>query len=260
MKNYHTHTSRCMHASGSDEEYVLAAIQGGYTVLGIADHTPWKYDSDFVANMRMSISDFQDYYKSMNDLKEKYKDQIEIKIGLECEYYPKYMDWLKEFIKENKIDYVIFGNHYYDTDEKQIYYGSCTCDDQMLDEYVSSTIQGLETGLYSYLAHPDLFMRAREWDKKSEEASHKICAYCEKNNILLEYNLAGLRYSIASGKMLYPHDEFWKIAATYNIKAIIGVDAHAPQHLSDTSLYEFAQEKLKDLKIEVIENIKYFEY
>ena len=27
--NYHTHTARCMHATGTDEEYVLSAIKGG---------------------------------------------------------------------------------------------------------------------------------------------------------------------------------------------------------------------------------------
>ena len=85
MKNFHTHTSRCMHASGKDEEYVLAAIEAGYEVLGFSDHTPWKYDSDFVANMRMPLSQFDEYYQSISSLKEKYKDQIEIKIGLECE-------------------------------------------------------------------------------------------------------------------------------------------------------------------------------
>ena len=56
MKNFHTHTRRCMHASGSDEDYVLAAIEAGYEVLGFSDHTPWKYDSNFVANMRMPLS------------------------------------------------------------------------------------------------------------------------------------------------------------------------------------------------------------
>ena len=30
--NYHTHTTRCMHATGSDEDYVLSAIKGGYYV------------------------------------------------------------------------------------------------------------------------------------------------------------------------------------------------------------------------------------
>lgn len=41
--NYHTHTTRCMHAVGSDEEYVLSAIKGGFQILGFSDHTPWKY-------------------------------------------------------------------------------------------------------------------------------------------------------------------------------------------------------------------------
>ena len=38
--NYHTHTTRCMHAVGSDEEYVLSAIKGGFQILGFSDHTP----------------------------------------------------------------------------------------------------------------------------------------------------------------------------------------------------------------------------
>ena len=257
MKNYHTHTYRCMHASGSDEEYVLAAIEAGYTVLGFADHAPWKYDSNFVSKIRMPLSQFNDYYKSIYELKEKYKDEIEIKIGLECEYYPKYTNWLKEFAKENKLDYLIFGNHYYETDELKIYYGTQTIHDNMLDNYVNSTIEGLKTGLYSYIAHPDLFMRARNWDKKCEEATHKICKFCEENEIIMEYNLAGLRYSIVEGKMLYPHDEFWKIASTYKIKAIIGVDAHSPSNLRDTSLFELAHKKLSDWNIEIVENIPY---
>ena len=31
--NYHTHTKRCMHASGEDEEYVEAAIRNGLEVI-----------------------------------------------------------------------------------------------------------------------------------------------------------------------------------------------------------------------------------
>ena len=43
--NYHMHTKRCMHASGSDEDYVLAAIEGGYEEIGFSDHSPWQYKS-----------------------------------------------------------------------------------------------------------------------------------------------------------------------------------------------------------------------
>ena len=31
--NYHSHTKRCGHAIGEDEEYVLAAIANGYTKM-----------------------------------------------------------------------------------------------------------------------------------------------------------------------------------------------------------------------------------
>jgi histidinol-phosphatase (PHP family) len=76
--NYHTHTYRCNHAKGLDEEYVLAAIKNGYDELGFADHSPWAYDSDFVSRIRMPMSAFKEYCDSVKALKEKYKDQINI--------------------------------------------------------------------------------------------------------------------------------------------------------------------------------------
>ena len=98
--NYHTHTTRCMHATGSDEDYVLSAIKGGYQELGFSDHTPWKYHTDYVADMRMLPEELPGYVESLRSLREKYRDQISIKIGLECEYFPTYIHWLKEKIKE----------------------------------------------------------------------------------------------------------------------------------------------------------------
>lgn len=47
--NYHTHTTRCMHAVGDDEDYVRSAIKGGFQELGFSDHGPWKYHTDFVS-------------------------------------------------------------------------------------------------------------------------------------------------------------------------------------------------------------------
>ena len=74
--NYHMHTKRCMHASGSDEDYVLAAIEGGYEEIGFSDHSPWQYKSDYVAHMRMRASQFDDYYNSIKKLQVKYKNQM----------------------------------------------------------------------------------------------------------------------------------------------------------------------------------------
>ena len=257
MKNYHTHTYRCMHARGTDEDYVLAAINAGITVLGFSDHTPWKYDSDFKANMRMPLSQFDEYYRSISYLKEKYKDKIDIKIGLECEYYPRYINWLKDLAKEYKLDYLILGHHYVETDEYYPYVGSKANNDEYLNDYIESTIEGLSTGLFSYVAHPDLYCRPRRWDRQCEEAAHRLCAYCKENNILMEYNLAGVRYTGKAIDMKYPHEKFWKIAAEYNVKTIIGIDAHDPENLEDKKTFNEAKKFLENLGLEVVEEIKY---
>ena len=106
--NYHTHTARCMHANGSDEDFVLSAIKSGFQLLGFSDHTPWKYRTDYVADMRMLPDELPEYVDSISSLRDKYKDQIDIKIGLECEYFPDYMPWMKEQIKKYKLDYILF--------------------------------------------------------------------------------------------------------------------------------------------------------
>ena len=108
--NFHTHTARCCHASGRDEEYVQSAIRGGYQILGFADHSPWQFSSSYRSHMRMNPREqFQDYLQSIRTLRRKYRDQIDIRIGLECEYFPPYMDWLRQLIRKERLDYIKIG-------------------------------------------------------------------------------------------------------------------------------------------------------
>ena len=98
--NYHTHTTRCMHAVGDDEDYVRSAIKGGFQELGFSDHGPWKYHTDFVSDIRMLPEDLPEYIESIRALKEKYRNQISIKIGLEYEYF------LKEQLRNQNISFI----------------------------------------------------------------------------------------------------------------------------------------------------------
>lgn len=256
--NYHTHTTRCLHAEGSDEEYVLSAIKGGFDEIGFSDHAPWKYNSDYVATCRMPLSQFDDYYASISALKEKYKDQISIKIGLECEYFEEYMPWMKQFVKDKKLDYLIFGNHFCQSDETHIYYGNMTNDPAILSNYVADAIKGMESGLYAYFAHPDLFMRANsEWNENCEKAAHTICAKAKELDFILEYNLEGMGLSEKYGRVTYPHPKFWEIAGQYHCKAIVGVDAHSNESLENKALFEESVRILNEFGLEVVETIKF---
>lgn len=259
--NYHTHTIRCQHASGSDESYVLSAIKTGFEELGFSDHTPWHYDTDFISHMRMHENELQGYLESVRCLKEKYKDQISIKIGLECEYFPKYMPWLKEMIEREKLDYVIFGNHYYLTDEEGNYMGYNMDDQIRVQQYVDTCIEGMESGVYAYLAHPDLFLRGYHgFDEIAAKACEQICKAAKENDCILEYNLAGKRYDMLRESIGYPNPKFWQIAATYGCKAIVGVDAHNNRHLEMIEDFDKAKKYLKDMGLVLVETIPMRKY
>ena len=255
--NFHTHTYRCKHAKGLDEDYVLAAIGNGYEVLGFSDHVPWPYKKPFKTNTRMDMDELDDYVQSVRYLKEKYRDQIEILLGFECEYFPEYMDYLKRMIEEVHADYIIFGNHYYLSDELNEYYGKNTDQDIFMDHYLAGVIDGLKTGLYAYLCHPDLFMRARKvFDDKAREISEMICAYAKENDVILEYNLEGMRQSEEVKAAYYPCPEFWQIASTYHNKVIIGVDAHEAGSLWRNDYRKQALQTIEELDLELVDDIK----
>lgn len=244
--NYHTHTSRCGHAEGTDEQYVLAAIEQGFDVLGFSDHVPWPYKSGFVSRgVRMPITELDDYLASVRALKKKYAGKIKILTGFECEYFPEYMDYLAEMREEKQLDYLIFGNHYDKTDEGGAYFGSAKTPD-MLIRYVDSAVKGVETGLFAYMAHPDVFMRRYgRFDENCRAAARELSKLCVAHNLPMEYNLHD-RFRLGPlNRDGYPHPEFFEIAMEEGAQVIIGLDAHEPQELSDPAQWNQAVRELE---------------
>lgn len=255
--NYHTHTKRCLHAGGTDEDYVRAAIRDGYRILGFSDHSVWKYDSDYVPKMRMRLEQFEDYKRSVLSLKGKYQDKIEILLGMEAEYFPRYMDWLLDFVIEQDVDYLIFGNHYPESDETGRYYGRIARD--QFDAYIESTLEGLKTGMFSYLAHPELPLRSLDWDEDMRPGFERICRYCRDHDIPLEFNVLGLQTSLRTRREGYPNSHFWKIAGEYGCTAIIGMDAHHPKDLRQ-SLYWRARRELGKYDVHLTDTIRRIDF
>ena len=196
LTNYHTHTTRCGHAEGTEEEYILTALRCGYKVLGFSDHTPWAYATPgFVSRIRMLPSQLDDYVLTLRRLREKYADKLHIRIGLEAEYFPAYLGWLREEMERLDIEYLILGCHYDTTDEQDArasrFGGSPSTAHGR--RYAEQVVEALETGLYRYLAHPDLFLnRVTAFDADAEKACRDICAAAARLDIPLEYNMAGL--------------------------------------------------------------------
>lgn len=234
--NLHTHTPRCRHAKGSEREYVEKAIEGGMTVLGFSDHTPQYFDGDYYSTMRMYPEELEDYVTVVEDLKKEYADDIRIYLGLEVEYYPRYFGRLLDHIADYPFDYLIQGQHFLgnEDDMNLFYVGHDFDDEEKFRLYVSQTIEGMKTGKFLYLAHPDL--PSFKGDHELWRSSMRTLAQAAKElDIPLEINLQGLWMN-----RHYPNPEFWEIAGEVGNKAVIGADAHFPDKLYIPEVYSNA--------------------
>ena len=258
MKNYHSHTFRCGHAWGTDEEFIEAAIAAGFTTLGISEHSPWPFVDGYQeidSRQRLKMEELEQYLADVQRLKETYADKIEIKVALECEYFPRYFDWLRSV--KDRLDYLILGVHCSEHDEHLTHYYARSTTPEQVIEYTRCALAGMESGLFAYLAHPELcFADYPVYDDVCKALVSQICQKAKELDMPLEYNLYGVDKQLRNRQkgLGYPCKLFWEEAAKYGCKAIIGVDAHRPEHFNCQRFLD-AREYLTSLGMTVVENL-----
>lgn len=260
-KNYHTHTYRCGHAYGKDADYINAAIDVGLTHLGFSDHIILKNHTQ--KGIRGDYILFDDYVESINNLKQLYKDKINIKLGFEAEYFSIYEDYYRDLLDKGIIDYLILGQHCYinEKTDEIVFYNSSHHSVETINKYKDDLINGMRSGLYSYVAHPDHYMSGYgKWDEHAINVAHEICKAAVKYNLPLEINLAGVRHFRNRGGVIpsgYPYDPFWEIVKLYPIKVVIGLDCHHPDEFYNTGI-NVALDIIKYNDLDVTEDIKMY--
>lgn len=250
--NYHTHTSRCGHAVGTDEEYILSAIDAGYKVLGFSEHIQYRAMRGKLN--RIDYEDFDEYFRSIHLLASQYASEIQILCGLEVSFIP---EWLTDIYDiRHDCDYFILGQHVGGTNK---WHYNQFCSEADVVHYAEDIEYAVRTGLFSIIAHPDYFMITRNaWTPNCTLAAEKICTAASEYKIPLEINLKGLteRCRKINGELVhpYPYRQFWEIASGKDTPVIYGVDAHSPDALKNISLYEQAETLLGDLALNFQKN------
>lgn len=237
--NYHCHTYRCGHAEGEDEDYVLEAIKGGYKHLGFSDHIFFPCFEQ--PRMRGSYSLLNNYVSSIKGLAKKYQKDITLHLGFEAEYSPLFDNYYHELLDKGIVQYLILGEHGYFPYKGDFRFFSNMADPYLaLHLYVDNLLLGMRTGLFKYVAHPDLYMIwFGEWNEETEWAAKTIISEAIKLNLPLEINMGPSRWGrrrLINGKeeFYYPFSSFWDIASKLGATCIYGVDAHLPNELNDT--------------------------
>ena len=218
----HNHTTLCNHATGSMEEYVVRAISLGVDIYGFSDHAPMEFDKKY----RMSFDDMRLYQDRVLELRDRYKDKIDIRLGYEVDYLDGYMD---KRVLEAEVDYLIGSVHFIDGwgfDNPEFIGRYSEVDiDEIWQKYFDTIEEMANSRLFDIVGHLDLIKVFKFMPTKDikDIASNALDAIA-KSDMAIEINSAGVRKPISEP---YPSKELLKMAKDREIPITFGSDAHA---------------------------------
>lgn len=233
-KNYHTHLYRCQHAQGDVDDYAQAALNAGLTALGISDHVP--FPDNRWSGTRMSLAELPDYCHSIDRARQQFPELTVLK-ALECEYDDSVHAFLQEeLLGRWQLDYLIGAIHFIPVQGEWIGVYQNTTNAQTLKTYTQLVVKAINSGLFAFIAHPDLFANAYlQWDKEAKACSRAILEAAAATQTPLEINGYGLRKPYintdAGRRPMYPWRRFWALAAEYDVRVIVNSDAHRPEDI-----------------------------
>ena len=247
--NLHTHTARCGHAVGAEREYIERAIAGGFTDLGFSDHAPFVFPDGRTSRFRVPMHLAEDYMETLRRLREEYRDRIRIHIGFEMEYYPKYFGEMLKTVNDLGVEYLICGQHFLGSEYPGIhrYTGDTGHTREELPEMAETLLAALESGVFSYIAHPDVLNVIGE-DEYYAECMRPVCRRAAELSIPLEINLLGIRENRA-----YPREYFWRVAGEEGCSVVYGSDAHSPETTVDAESLIRADEIVKKYHLKPVD-------
>ena len=109
--DYHTHTPLCLHASGTPQEYVQAAVRAGLREYGISDHAPMPGEP--FDDWRMKQADMPAYLDWLTEARECAAPHgLTVRSALECDWFPGIEPWIEHLQGLHAWDYLIGSVHY----------------------------------------------------------------------------------------------------------------------------------------------------
>ncbi len=252
-EDWHTHNSLCKHAVGNIEDYIKSAIELDLNIIGISDHFPYEYLSSEIPsledipyeNYAMPTNKLEYYILQLDNLKEKYLNQIHVRSAFEIDFFKHQDRILNKYLKSylNKLDYILGSVHVlfgkagifaFDDGRFLNKYKEYDGNDEIYIEYYDSLQVMIKSPTFELdiVTHFDL---PKKFDKKVEDEDNvmeKVIETLElvkKHDLTVEINTSGLRKKV---KEQYPSIDIIKHIYDLDIPILLGSDAHKPEDLA----------------------------
>jgi histidinol-phosphatase (PHP family) len=263
--NYHSHTHFC-DGSEAPENYVHEAIRSGLKAYGFSAHAPVP----FTTNWCLPDQRFTEYLLEITRLKEKYKTEIQLFLGLEIDFIPGVAGRRKHLNRDAEPDYFIGSVHFVESFANGEHWNIDTSAElfgrglkeifrndfrKAAIRFWEITRQMIEEDRPPIIGHLDkikmfnvngrYFDESERWYRDQVELTLQCI---EKYGSIVEINTRGYyRYQQPD---LYPGQWIISLLAKKDIPVLISTDAHKPTEITEGIVY--AAEKLKQAGIEKI--------
>lgn len=224
----HMHTPLCKHATGEPEEYATQAEKNQLKGIVITCHNPGP--KGWGERVRMSMEQFPAYLEMVARAQEVWNGRIDIRLGLESDYYPGFEPFLTDLHARADFDYILGSIHPGHPYYKEMFYEKDDVAFQRL--YFEHLAMAAESGLFDCLSHPDLIKRLYQyrWDVAKHLDHIKTCLdRIAKTGIAMELNTSGLHKRQC--QEMHPSFEMLEAMQERGIPVVLGSDAHSPKRV-----------------------------
>ncbi len=218
----HMHTPLCKHAWGEPEEYAQQALKAGLKGIIFTCHCPMP--NGFWPTVRMSESEFDTYVALVQRAADAFKGKLDIRLGIESEYFPGCEEYIANLHKRADFHYVLGAVHW-QAKEYLNKFETGTIEN-FRRTYFEHLARSAESGLYDSLAHPDLVKNYHPDSWCFAIVKNTVATALDRiaaTGVAMELNTSGLNKSYSE---MNPGNEMLRMMADRKIPIVLGSDSH----------------------------------
>lgn len=230
--DFHVHTSFSKDSESPPEEMIQEGIRRGIRTICITDHQDLDYSEPGFE------IEFETYFPELKMLKEKYKEQINVRIGMEFGLQPHLGDVCRKLAAEHSFDYIIGSLHLVDGQDPyyRTYFDDKT-DEEGYRRTFELTLENIKSCYeFDALGHIDYIVRygknqAQDYSySRYADYLDEILKFLIENGKALELNTGGWKYGLS---FAHPHPDVLKRYKELGGEMVtVGSDGHKPEDLA----------------------------
>ncbi len=261
MINYNLH-QHSLFSDGQEnpEAYAIKAVESRLTAIGFTEHSPLPFDNPF----SLKAENVNDYIKTIDGLKDKFKGELTIFRALEMDFIPGLSEQFNYWTNRCKTAYLIGSVHLVKPDGFEELWFTDGPDSEIYDlgiekyfggdikkavkTYYHQTNQMIESQDFDIVGHVDkikmhnqnrFFSEDEKWYKNLVDETLELI---KQKELIVEVNTRGLYKKRSSS--LFPDGSVLQKVKQLGIPVLITSDAHHPDEMNQ--LFNYAQKRLTD--------------